>query len=70
MLTKKETLKLKNFEEYEKKIDELNTRNLVFDCEIAEHFSKTLPKDYNPYDKENDIIYGFPGLGQKNNSIR
>ena len=44
MLTKKETLKLKNFEEYEKKIDELNTRNLVFDCEIAEHFSKSYQK--------------------------
>lgn len=65
MTVKEEALKLKNFEEYEKKIDDLNARGLVFDREIAEHFSKILPKAYNPYDEKNDIVYDLPGLGQK-----
>lgn len=65
MTLKEEALKLKNFEEYEKKIDDLNARGLILDEEVVKHFSKILPKAYNPYDEENDIVYDLPGLGRK-----
>ena len=54
MTLKEEALKLKNFEEYEKKIDDLNARGLILDEEVVKHFSKILPKAYNPYDKKID----------------
>lgn len=68
MTPKEEALNLKNYEEYEKKIDELYEKGLVIDNDIIEHFSTILPKAYNPYDKENDIIWEIPGLGKKENS--
>lgn len=61
-------LKMKNIQK--KKIDELYEKELVIDNDIIEHFSSILPKAYNPYDKENDIIWEIPGLGKKENSIQ
>lgn len=65
MTPKEEAIDLKNYEEYEKKIDELYEKGLVIDNDIIEHFSKILPKAYNPYDIENDIVWEIPGLGKK-----
>lgn len=61
---KEEFLKLKTFEEFDKRRNEFD--NMEWDAELSDHFHTLLLQDANDYDKDGLIIEAFTPKREEN----